>query len=382
MPDAHAWGTSIKNYVGSEYVDNDGEGITDKHRMIAEAEEEEGIATQKRLLDQLDEDALDFDIFPTQETGESGSRIVTVTKLDKLSKEDRLEYLKKESPELFLLIDDYKRLMNESENKIGAAIQELTKVSDQIKQDDLFQFMCVKKQLIMRYCLNINFYLALKCRGKQTKQHPVRQTLILYRKMLKEVQEYQSKLGYATVEQLIEQIKKNVGRNRLESKTIIADRKKKSGKRVTIQGVDSDEEEADERWNVRKAKKSGSMSLHEEVEAKRTALQKAEGKLKQMEKDAEYYSDEHQDEKEVLFVHKRDDVKKRKISRMIEKNKGLTPYRRKDLRNPRLRYKSKFVKAEKKRRSQVSDPVKEINRYAGEFHGIKAATVRSVKIKQ
>lgn len=378
MPDSRAWGSSIKNYIGSEYVDNDGEGITDKHRMIAEAEEEEGIATQKRLLDQLDEDALDFDLFATPATQESDSKVITLTKLDKLSKDEKLEYLKKESPELFVLIDDYKRLMEECENKIGRAIDELKQTSSGANDDDLYQFMCVKRQLIMRYCLNINFYLALKCRGKQVKQHPVRQTLLLYRKMLKEVQTYQENLGYSTAEALIAQIKENAGHNRLIGKTIIAS-KKSSKKRVTIE-EESDSNEPIE-TTAKKSRKSKSLSLQEEVETKRKALQKAEDQIKRMEADAEYYSDEHQDEKQVLFVHKRDDVKKRKISRMIEKNKGLTPYRRKDHANPRLRYKSKFAKAEKKRRSQVSDPVKEISRYSGEYHGIKANTVRSVKIK-
>jgi U3 small nucleolar RNA-associated protein 3 len=102
---------------------------------------------------------------------------------------------------------------------------------------------------------------------------------------------------------------------------------------------------------------------------------------KDEEEDKEFYSEEEQDEKEVLFVHKRDDVKKRRITRMIEKNKGLTPYRKRDYRNPRVRYKTKYKKAEIKRKSQVKEPVKEIKKYSGEYHGIKSSVVRSVRFK-
>ena len=272
-------------------------------------------------------------------------------------------------------------------------MRELKKLPANRSEDDLYQFMCLKNQLILRYCLNINFYMIMKSKAKQTKNHPIRQMLILYRKMFKEVQEYQEKLGFSTIDALIDQLKKNLGQNKVQSKTIIGKKKRSADgpsverlKRVKFidEGSMGTEEMVIEGEKKRKSAKKvlSKLSLEEQQQAKQSVMKKAEQKLKKMdEEEAEYYSDEEQDEKQVLFVHKRDDVKRRKISKMIEKNKGLTPYRKKDYRNPRVRYTSKFVKAEKKRRSQVKEPVKEINKYAGEFHGIKAGVVRSVKFK-
>ena len=73
---------------------------------------------------------------------------------------------------------------------------------------------------------------------------------------------------------------------------------------------------------------------------------------------------------------------KRAIGYTIEKNKGLTPYRKKDVRNPRVKKRKAYEKAKKKLRT-----VKrvysggQLGAYGGEMTGIKKGVVRSTKLK-
>lgn len=71
----------------------------------------------------------------------------------------------------------------------------------------------------------------------------------------------------------------------------------------------------------------------------------------------------------------------RGITREIMKNKGLTKYRRKDERNPRVKYRKKAEKAVRKRKSQVPEMrTGERDRYAGETTGIRIGIQRSHKL--
>lgn len=83
----------------------------------------------------------------------------------------------------------------------------------------------------------------------------------------------------------------------------------------------------------------------------------------------------------------------------MAKNKGLTPHRKKEQRNPRVKHRMKFRKAVIRRKGavniylilvyiflltqmfQVREPRKELSRYGGEISGIKSTVSRSIKIK-
>ena len=73
---------------------------------------------------------------------------------------------------------------------------------------------------------------------------------------------------------------------------------------------------------------------------------------------------------------------KRAITYQIEKNKGLTPHRRKDVRNPRVKKRKKFAEKQKKLRSvrQVYGGGEQRGGYKGEMTGIKTKLVKSVKL--
>ncbi|USP74458.1 uncharacterized protein yc1106_01732 [Curvularia clavata] len=76
---------------------------------------------------------------------------------------------------------------------------------------------------------------------------------------------------------------------------------------------------------------------------------------------------------------------RRQISYQIQKNKGLTPHRKKSVRNPRVKKKEKYKEKQKKLKSmkQVFDKsaaAKGSASYGGELTGIKTGLVRSRKL--
>lgn len=75
-----------------------------------------------------------------------------------------------------------------------------------------------------------------------------------------------------------------------------------------------------------------------------------------------------------------DERKRRPINIAIQKNRGLTPYKKKEYRNPRVKHKMKYKKAMSKRRRNVREARAEYNRYSGEAAGIKTSTIRSIKL--
>ncbi|BBN09238.1 U3 small nucleolar ribonucleoprotein protein LCP5 [Marchantia polymorpha subsp. ruderalis] len=72
---------------------------------------------------------------------------------------------------------------------------------------------------------------------------------------------------------------------------------------------------------------------------------------------------------------------KRHITNMMEKNRGLTPHRKKLTKNPRKKYKLKHEKAVIRRKGQVRDVKTSGGSYGGEATGIRTGISRSIRIQ-
>ncbi|EJW78946.1 hypothetical protein WUBG_10145 [Wuchereria bancrofti] len=72
---------------------------------------------------------------------------------------------------------------------------------------------------------------------------------------------------------------------------------------------------------------------------------------------------------------------KRSITNQIEKNRGLQNKRKKGTHHSRVKKRKQFKKALTKKHSQKADARRELTPYGGEIRGIRASTVRSVKLK-
>eukprot|EP00955_Chlamydomonas_euryale_P055841 356232-Chlamydomonas_euryale.AAC.13 len=67
----------------------------------------------------------------------------------------------------------------------------------------------------------------------------------------------------------------------------------------------------------------------------------------------------------------------RAITDAIERNRGLTPHRRKDIKNPRKKHRLAFQKAQVRRKGAVQDVRAPSSAYGGEATGVKGNVVKS-----
>lgn len=74
------------------------------------------------------------------------------------------------------------------------------------------------------------------------------------------------------------------------------------------------------------------------------------------------------------------DGEARTITREIEKNRGLTPHRSKEKKNPRKKHRLGYAKAQVRRKGQVQDVKKPSMAYAGEETGIKTHLSKSRRL--
>lgn len=98
--------------------------------------------------------------------------------------------------------------------------------------------------------------------------------------------------------------------------------------------------------------------------------EESDGETSEDDSDSDGAQDEEQPEED----------NRRPINMAILKNRGLTPYKKKEYRNPRVKHKLKYKKAMSKRRRNVREAQTEFYRYSGESAGIKTSTIKSISL--
>ncbi|EEB11683.1 Something about silencing protein, putative [Pediculus humanus corporis] len=346
LPDERAWGKKKKSFYSTDFVDQDYDGIYQgQEAEIAELEEQEAKNIQKRLTEQLNE--ADFSISELvnlAEASESASKEIIQTDLSKLSKREKLDLVKKESPEFFALIQDYKEKLEEAQNFMPVINYFKNKMK---KSFPALEFLQTKLTIILNYCTNISFYLYLKAKRIPIKNHPILKSLFKYRQLLQQMNEIDMKVIKPELKNILKLIE--------------------SGKEIEI-----DEEIISHKPILKLLTKK----------QKQQQLDKSNMELTD-EEDFDENDRESIDEEES---EERDDNQenlneKRAITYEMAKNKGLTPKRKKELRNPRVKNRRKYEKAKIRRKGQVRLARKEIPSYGGELSGIKTFVTKSIKFK-
>ncbi|XP_047472106.1 something about silencing protein 10-like [Penaeus chinensis] len=376
LPDDRAWGNKKWRYIGTDTSD---ERIQRKlyrqDEELAKLEEETARKLQDRMAAEL-EDLAAEDLIPQEEDkgeDDKSTQVRVETDISGLSKAKKMQLLKRESPEFLPLIEDMKSKCNEIQTFLRPLMKAIQ--SGQVPDGPAQQYIVTKYQLLLNYLSVLSVYMMVKSSQSSVSKHPVVGRLAQYRQLLQELEQCDEKLK-PRLEKLLKAIKDGHA-PKVAKKPIKQMRKLQilSGRK---------QEKAEEKGGRKRAR--GETTKSEQP------LAYSFPKEEEEEDDEESFATPGtggkkrkrggKDKKKQEVVGKVVDPEtKRSVNYEISKNKGLTAYRKKELQNPRVQYKKKYQAKLKKRRGQVQQVKKELNRYDGETTGIKAYTVKSRKLK-
>lgn len=376
LPDSKAWGKKKKSYYSTDYVDEDYGGFGEDEQD-ALMEEEEAKNIQKRLLEQLGEDDFTLEFFNKQiAKSDEGDKLIKHD-ISQMSKRQKLQLFEKESPEFSGLIEDFK-------SKLTVAKDDLKPVLELVKGGKLpscsaSKFVKTNYDLILNYCTNISFYLLLKSKKINIQNHPVIKRLYQYKQMLAKMEPIYLEVIKPQIDKILHALKNN-----LQFEVI---RESKSKKRKLEKHLENPTKKLKLLNAVEKDDGADTgVSDDDDGEDNDSVHAEKEQNVDHSEESGFSDNDEAEDEQNKPTssnntVISEDVGDKREITYQIAKNKGLTPHRKKEQRNPRVKHKLKYRKAKIRRKGAVREPRTEVTRYGGEPSGIKANVKKSIKIK-
>ncbi|VDI09763.1 Hypothetical predicted protein [Mytilus galloprovincialis] len=207
LPDSKAWGIKKSKYYGGDVEDEDLDlSGSEDEEAAAVMEEKEALALQKKMAAELDEQDFDLDIFKkTKVVEEKDKEEEKIIKdLTKLSKQEKIKLLKKESPELMTLIEDFKVKMTEVKDIYHPL---LTLVKDGKIHGKAAEYVETKFKLLLNYCTNISFYMMLKSKQVPVQNHPVIKRLVQHRNLMKQLEPVDDKVR-PEIEDILEKLNK------------------------------------------------------------------------------------------------------------------------------------------------------------------------------
>uniref|UniRef100_F1L308 Something about silencing protein 10 n=1 Tax=Ascaris suum TaxID=6253 RepID=F1L308_ASCSU len=339
LPSADRWGRKRQAYYHTSYVDADFGGMNESDEELAELEREDATRRQKKLDAALQ--AVRFD-----DLGDEAIQVAPKKKaidLEAMSEEQKLQYFLDKNPEFTRMVDEYK----EKRELMNTRILPLLKVINALhteRRTVLEQQLRSAVALFSSYLLNLLFYMCLKTttnlnideNKKYVDEHPVIDSIISQKKKISTVEEFLNANASA-----LTRILRKVTANKSLSKII-----EQSG---MVDDVMS------------RKKNSGVIA---------------------MESPTNHFNEPVDDDQIVNEqIEETMESGKRAITSQIEKNKGLSVKRKKGTQHSRVKKRKQFEKAMIKKRSQKPDVRKELKPYAGETRGIRASTIKSIKLK-
>uniref|UniRef100_A0A8D3D9C0 UTP3 small subunit processome component n=1 Tax=Scophthalmus maximus TaxID=52904 RepID=A0A8D3D9C0_SCOMX len=336
LPNEMAWGKKKKMFYDSDYVTIKGKS-NEELETEEQEEEEEAKSIQKRLAANLSEEDYDLNLFQEFAGEDEKDENTTIEKeerivkdLKEMSQKEKMKLLKKESPELLELIQDFKAKITELKDELQPLVQMIK--DGKIPPGKGADYIKTKQQLYLNYCTNISFYLVLKAKRIPAHNHPVIERLLTYRNLINELGAVDARLAP-------------------EFRRLLAGEARGAPKRHTE--FESVEEDSDSDLDEEAA-----LRFYRETEERLKLKRKIGDVEDELDPDA-----------------------KRGITYQMAKNKGLTPKRKKIDRNPRVKHREKFRRAKIRRKGQVRDVRREETRYSGELSGIRAGVKKSTKLK-
>uniref|UniRef100_A0A1A8J6K2 UTP3, small subunit (SSU) processome component, homolog n=1 Tax=Nothobranchius kuhntae TaxID=321403 RepID=A0A1A8J6K2_NOTKU len=328
LPNEMAWGTRKKMFYDSDYVATKGKPQEELEEFAAkDKDESKPVEKQERI----------------------------VKDLKQMSQKEKMKLLKKESPELLELIQDFRAKLTELKDELKPLLQMVR--DGQIPPGKGAEYLKTKQQLYLNYCTNISFYLVLKAKRIPAHNHPVIERLLTYRNLINELGAVDARLAPEFRKLLAGDEKDQTTVKPAEGKKTNSSSKKENDSGETLPEAEDSDSDLDEEAALR---------FYKEVEE--------QVKLKRKSKNPEA-------EELEVSAEETDPDSKRGITYQMAKNKGLTPKRKKIDRNPRVKHREKFRRAKIRRKGQVRDVRREETRYSGEASGIRAGVKKSIKLK-
>lgn len=337
---------------------------------LAQQEEEEAKAIQQRLAKQLDEADFSLDIYSepvSDQTYLDTSKTKLKTDFTQLSARQKQELFQKDSPEFAGLVQDFEKYAQESKTILSPILKYVQENGIKLPA---FDFIQTRNNLILTYCTNIGFYLVLKAKRLSVKNHPIVKRLVQLRQLIIQLDDTFQNVVKPQLDELLEAI--NSGEEvTVESMTprkpIEVKKKKhlailKSESRKTAISADQESESDDSDYDS------------QDISQPNDHMDTSDEEMQQIEAEEAEMNGEGEGEEG-------DEDERRGITYQIAKNKGLTPHRKKENRNPRVKHRNKFRKALVRRKGAVRTVRKELTRYGGEMSGIKANVRKGIKFK-
>lgn len=209
-------------------------------------------------------------------------------------------------------------------------------------------------------------YLLLKSRRVNVSNHPVIRRLYQYRQLINQMHSVFEEKVKGMIEDVLQgrtKLPKEVTSGRKTLKVLTMQENAK--KRNMVDGVDPP-----------KKRQKNEEKREPEVEIQVTGK-----KVSFADDESEDGSEDDKEGGEEQVEETEEEIGKRSITYQIAKNKGLTPHRKKEQRNPRVKHRNKFRKAKIRRKGAVREVRKELSRYGGELSGIKSTVTKSIKLK-
>ncbi|XP_009987912.1 PREDICTED: something about silencing protein 10, partial [Tauraco erythrolophus] len=373
LPHELSWGQRKQLYYDTDYgSDVQAKGKRSQQEVDAEEEEEEQEAQviQRRVGRDLGEEDYGLDVIQGYLAEQQKTHDGEGQKIDKdlqaLSKKEQLKLLKQESPELLQLIEDFEVKLMELKDELHPLLQMVR--NGTIPQGKGSRYLQTKYNLYLSYCANISFYLLLKSKRMPVHSHPVIERLVAFRNVINDLAVIDQKLSSQVRVLLKSYYDKKEDKLRKDKKFAVflpLDVKKSKPKRAPA--LANGRATADE--------PSSESDLDEEAALKYYNMMEEKLKLKR-----KRTADQDVLEEEAVLEGE-DPNKKRGVTYQMIKNKGLTPRRKKIDRNPRVKHREKFRRAKIRRKGQVREVRRELDRYAGELSGIRAGVKKSRKLQ-
>lgn len=335
IPNEKAWGRNKKAYYSSDYVNPN--TYNEKELQFGEFEAEEA----KKLEGEVWQEMFGMGVKDVDDDDKDDSDL----------DEEAVNPEKKDEDKLSNLIEDYKEF-SEIYNSFLKPVKEKFK-SREIESSPLTEFVQNFSDLILNYNTNIMMFLLLKSEGISTQDHPVLVRLRQYQNLIEKLRAVFDGVVKSQIEVLLEQEVSSA-----QEMTKAPEPKKKKLKLLQNLVVD-------EPVKTQKKKKG------EKIPKEQTVQFNEEDEIHEIANDIDM--EQETTEPETLS--------KRPITYQMAKNKGLTPHRKKEQRNPRVKHRNKYRKAQIRRKGAVRDVRHETHRYGGEISGINTHVLKGIKLK-